>query len=233
MGPLPRVKGAGHAAGSDVLPAINAVKSSGCARSGSGTAAQQCLGVRMGRPCEQHITGRHFDDATGTHHGDSLADVFHDGQIMRDEQVSQAEFGLQVLEQVQDLRLNRDVQRRHRLVTDQHLGAERERARDSDALPLATGEAVRIAAQVTYVETYRSQEGLDPLDPLFLARDSMDRQRLCHDVVHRHPRIEGVERVLEDVLQPRPKALELRPFQGEHIDCAISCVEGDGTFIRR
>jgi hypothetical protein len=43
---------------------------------------------------------------------------------------------LQVHHQVDDLRLDRDVQRRHRLV-GHDLGLERQRARDGDALALA------------------------------------------------------------------------------------------------
>ena len=59
---------------------------------------------------------------------------------MRDEEVREAEVALQVLEQVQDLRLDRDVERRDRLVADDEVGVDRERAGDPDALALATGE---------------------------------------------------------------------------------------------
>src|ERR1041384_1083570 len=50
------------------------------------------------------------------------------------EDVGEAERAAPVGEQVQHLRLHRDVERRDRLVADQQLGAERERARDADAL---------------------------------------------------------------------------------------------------
>ena len=52
---------------------------------------------------------------------------------------------LQLDEHVDDLRLDRHVERRHRLVADQQRRLERERARDADALALAAGELVRIA----------------------------------------------------------------------------------------
>ena len=52
---------------------------------------------------------------------------------------------LEVLEQVDDLRLDRHVERRDRLVADDEVGLERERAGDADALPLAARELVRIA----------------------------------------------------------------------------------------
>ncbi len=44
---------------------------------------------------------------------------------------------LDLLEQLQHLRLHRHVERRHRLVGDQQLGVHRQRARDADALALA------------------------------------------------------------------------------------------------
>jgi hypothetical protein len=50
------------------------------------------------------------------------ADVAHHRQVVADEQVGQALLALQVLHDVQHLRLHRHVQRRGRLVADQELG---------------------------------------------------------------------------------------------------------------
>ena len=55
---------------------------------------------------------------------------------------------LQVREQVDDLRLDRDVERGDRLVADDEPRLDRERAGDADPLPLAAGEFVRIALRV-------------------------------------------------------------------------------------
>ena len=52
---------------------------------------------------------------------------------------------LEIVEQVQDLRLDRDVERADRFVADDEVGVERERAGDADALALAAGEFVRVA----------------------------------------------------------------------------------------
>ena len=57
----------------------------------------------------------------------------HDRQVVGDEQVGQAELLLQILEQVDDLRLDRNVERRDRLVADDQLRRHRERASDADA----------------------------------------------------------------------------------------------------
>ena len=60
---------------------------------------------------------------------------------------------LQVVEQVDDAGLDRHVERRDRLVEDEQLGIERERARDADALPLTAGELVREPVGVLGVQT--------------------------------------------------------------------------------
>ena len=52
-----------------------------------------------------------FDNATQVHHSDAVADVFHHRQIMGNEQIGEVELVLQVFEQVNDLRLDRHIQR--------------------------------------------------------------------------------------------------------------------------
>ena len=52
---------------------------------------------------------------------------------------------LQLLDQVDDLRLDRHVERRDRLVGDDEVRIGGQRARDADALLLPAGELVRIA----------------------------------------------------------------------------------------
>ena len=51
---------------------------------------------------------------------------------------------LEVLEQVHDLRLDRDVERRDRLVADEEVRVQRERPGEPDALALAARELVRV-----------------------------------------------------------------------------------------
>ena len=91
----------------------------------------------------------------------AVGDVADDVQVVGDEDVGEPELALQVLEQVQDLRLDRDVERRHRLVADDQLRVDRERARDADALALAARELVREAVVVLRVEADDLQQLLD------------------------------------------------------------------------
>ena len=89
----------------------------------------------------------------------------HDAEIVGDEQVGEFELVAQVLEQIDDLRLDRHVERRDRLVADDEFGAHREGARDADALALARrssradsgGEPAVEAAQLSSSRTRASR----------------------------------------------------------------------------
>src|SRR5207237_9477118 len=74
------------------------------------------------------------------HHADAVADVRHDGQVVRDEQVREAKLRLQVAQQIEDLRLDGYVECRHGLIADHQLRLEGKRARNTNALTLTTGE---------------------------------------------------------------------------------------------
>ena len=95
---------------------------------------------------EQRLGRPRLDDAAQVHHRDPLGDLPHDGEVVGDEEVGQPAVALQVGQQVEHLRLHRDVERRDRLVADDEARLDRERPRDPDALALATGELVRDSA---------------------------------------------------------------------------------------
>jgi hypothetical protein len=157
-----------------------------------------------------------FDDLAQVHDCDPVADVPDHGQVVRDHHVGQAQLVLQVLEQVDDLGLDRHVERGHRLVGDDQLGPQRQRAGDPDALPLAAGEFVRVAVVVLGVEPDQLEQLLyaapDPaghLDPLQPVRGS-------HDGADRVPGVERGVGVLEDHLDLAPYRAHLaRPHMGD------------------
>ena len=93
------------------------------------------------------------------------------------------ELFLKVLEQVDDLRLDRDVERRDGLVGDDELRVDGQRPRDADALALAPGELVRIAVRVVRLQAHEPQQFADALfGGSFRLRDAVDRERLADDV---------------------------------------------------
>ena len=118
-------------------------------------------------------------------------------------------FLLQVVEQVHDLCLDRHVQRGHRLVGDDQLGAQGQGTRDPDALPLTAGELVRVPVVVLRVEPHEFEQFL--YRPLAALRrgDVLDAQRRAHD---RADGVAGVQRrvrVLEDHLYVPPQRAHL------------------------
>jgi hypothetical protein len=80
------------------------------------------------------------------HDHDPVAHVAHDVEVVGNEDVGQVELRLEVVEQVQHLSLDGLVERGDGLVEDDRLRREGERPGDVDALPLAAGQLVRVAA---------------------------------------------------------------------------------------
>ena len=82
-----------------------------------------------------------LDDLSLVHHRDPVRDVTHDRQVVGDEDVRQSELLLQVLHQVHDLCLNRDVERADRFIGNEDFRVGGQRTGDADALSLPAGEA--------------------------------------------------------------------------------------------
>ena len=102
------------------------------------------------------------------HDGHGVGDVANHGEVVRNEEVGDLQLHLQVLEQVDDARLNRHVKRGDGLVEKQQLGACGEGARDGDALALAARELRREAVNVVGVDAHEVHELADALVDLVL-----------------------------------------------------------------
>ncbi len=103
-------------------------------RSSGGRRAEQPRGVGM-RGARDDPRGRAgLDHLAGIHHRDAVAMFRHHAEIVRDQHQAHAQLGAQRAQQLQHLRLHRDVQRRGRLVGDQQPRARRRaRSRSSRA----------------------------------------------------------------------------------------------------
>ena len=75
---------------------------------------------------------------------DGVGHVLDHRQVVRDHDVGELVPALQLLQEIQDLGLDRHVQGRHRLVGHDQPGLERQRPGQPDALALAAGEFVRV-----------------------------------------------------------------------------------------
>jgi hypothetical protein len=96
--------------------------------------AQEAGRVVMAGRREQRLGRRALDDPAGIHHHDLVTGLGDHAEIVGDEQDRHPELALQRAEQIEDLGLDRDVERGGRLVGDQQVRLARERHRDHHAL---------------------------------------------------------------------------------------------------
>src|SRR4051812_49126212 len=183
---------------------------------------QQRARVRVARMRVEGLAVRDLDDLAEVHHGHAVAHVPHDGEVVRDEHDRQPQLALEVAQQVQDLRLDRHVESGHRLVRDDQLRVERERARHPDALALAARELVREAVVVLGVEPDLLHQLLHaPLAPALALVDVVDLERVGDDRADRLARVERRVRVLEDHLHLAPQRLQLLAVEPRDVAPAV------------
>src|SRR5690348_826782 len=146
------------------------------------------------------VTVRNFDDFAEIHNRNTLADVLDHSQIVRDEEIGQMQLLLQILEQVDYLRLDRNVERRHRLVEHEETRAHCERPRDPDALALPARELMRITVKRVGPDPDHIEQFDDPLLLLSAACETMDLDSFADNRPHPHARIQRCVGILEDEL---------------------------------
>ena len=150
----------------------------------------------------EHLGNRTLlDDLALRHDADPVGDLADDAEVVGDEQHRHAEARLQLGEELQDLRLHGDVERRRRLVGDEQVGLVRERHRDHDALALPARELVRIgveaarcvaeADEVEHLERARArrplrQPAVQPQDLADLPLDRVQRVERAHRLLEHH-----------------------------------------------
>jgi hypothetical protein len=115
--------------------------------------------------------------------------------------------------QVEHLCLYGDVERRDRLVRDDELRLDRERAGDADPLPLTAAELVGPPAGELGREPDALEQVGDARRARLLRHDRVHVEHLLEHLAYRHRRVQRRIRILEDHLDPlselarRPLAL--------------------------
>ncbi len=141
-----------------------------------------------------------LDDLALLHDRDPVRNLGHDPKIVRDEQNTGVVRFLKLLDQLQDLRLCRDVQGRGRLVGDEDLGLQNERHRDHGALSLAPRELVRIGVQklLRLRQLNRDQHVQHGALALGLVLPAVNRHHLIDLVADGHDGVESGHGLLEN-----------------------------------
>ena len=135
---------------------------------------------------------------------DAVGQVTGRSEVVCDQHERQTLIALELGQQVQDADPHGDVEHRGRLIGDQHVGLDRERARDRDALALSSRELEGMA-----VEELLGRFQSDPAEQCCRAGAHIGRlgpvmaqQRAREMVEHIVGGIQRAERVLEDHLDP-------------------------------
>ncbi|MPN28210.1 hypothetical protein SDC9_175651 [bioreactor metagenome] len=110
-----------------------------------GNCRKQRARIGMHRAHMQFSCLRELNDFAEIHDPDALRNMLHNRQIVRNKEIGQPHILLQLFQHIDDLRLNGHVQRGYRFVANDELRLHRERAGNTDALPLSAGKLVRIA----------------------------------------------------------------------------------------
>ena len=197
-------------------------------------AGQQRLGVGILRGGEDARHRPLLADHAVTHHDDMVGDLADDTQVVADEQHAHAVALAQAADQLEDLALDRHVQRRRRLVGDQQLGLAGQRHRDHHALLLAAGELVRVARQTPLGLGHADlgEQLLGALQRRAPAQPEVAHERLDELRADGEDRVERLHRVLEDAgdllaadrLQlGQPRLQQVAPLP-QHLPAALGVV---------
>src|SRR5215472_8587137 len=131
-----------------------------------------------------------LDDLAEIHDRDAVADVLDHREVVSDKQVGKPELALQVGEQVDYLRLHRDIEGGHRLVADDQARVESQRPGDADALALAARELVREAVERLGAQADLEGQLSDSVFQLAAAGNAVIDERLADDVANSEARVE-------------------------------------------
>ena len=101
----------------------------------------------MERVREQLLGWSHLHDLSEIHDGDLVGKMIDDGQVVGDEDIGQAHLPLQLAQQVQNLRLNGNIQRGNRLIADDKLRIHGQRSGNADTLPSPAVQLVGIGVE--------------------------------------------------------------------------------------
>ena len=162
--------------------------------------SQQSQCVRHPRPIEHVVHIADFDDAPRVHHRDTVGEAGHDAEVVRDQDDRRSGRLFGRLEHVQNLRLDRDVERGRRLVGDDHVGLIGHRHRNHDALAHAARKLVRKRRGASRgVRDSRERQQLDGARMRRLSRHVVVSQNRLRDLIaDRVHRRECRQRVLEN-----------------------------------
>jgi hypothetical protein len=148
------------------------------------------LRARVAR-CGKNPVGRTaFDNLAAIHHQNPIAQMAHDGEIVRDEQHRKSALAPQPHQQIDELRLPRHVEPRHDFVRDQNPRRGAQGTGDVDALALAARKLRREAHRRFRWQADFHEQRFGARQPFGAVPLACSLQRLRHDTRNAPARIE-------------------------------------------
>jgi hypothetical protein len=155
--------------------------------------------------------------------------MFHHGEIVRDEQVRQTAPFLQVMQQVDHLRLHGDIQGTDRLIADDEPRLDREGPRDADPLALAPAKLMGKSAALTRIESYIDQQSANPFAPRrSAAGEPVNIECFADDLLDGQAGVKGTGGVLKDHLEMSTLLPQRLALEGQKIMTVESNPACDG-----
>ena len=136
-------------------------------------------------------------DLANIHHRDPVTDMLDHSQIMRDEKQRKVELFLQIDEQIDDLRLNRDVKCRDRFISNNQGRIECQCAGDAKSLTLPARELMGVPIHSVGFKPYLFKQSNHPLLDLRRAALVKVLERFADKPPRRKFWVEGGIRILK------------------------------------
>jgi len=154
----------------------------------------------MRRSVENRLGRTFLDDSSKIHHRHPVAEVAHYMQVVADEQQSEIKLLTELGEKVDHLRLDGDIERRHRLVRHDEVRLGSERACEGYALTLSARELVWKAVGMGWIEPDLVKEFNDAPSCLASIGETVDKEAVRNLLPDAATRVEAAIRILKDQL---------------------------------
>lgn len=133
-----------------------------------------------------------FDDASPLHHRNAVRKLPDQGEVMRNENIGQAELGLQRQQNLDDIRLNADIESGCGFVQHDHIRFKDQRTGDCHTLTLPAGEGRWFALQEVLAQADIRESFPYPLGALFRRPDLEPVEWFTHKLPHLPCRVSDV-----------------------------------------
>ena len=194
----------------------------GAVRVGFRVGRQKRRRIGMGGRAEDGLRRARLDKPAQIHHRHPVGDMVHHMQVVGDDHHGQSQPFAQLIEQVENLALNRYIQPRRRFVGDDQHRVERDGPRHADAPRLPARKLVGIAIGIFERQPDKRQEPRRLILQI-AALEAMNAQGFGDDIAHRHARRKRSDRILKHHRHAPPqrfhglpvKPVDALPLEGD------------------